>query len=267
MKKTEAILVTAGKDKQGDIITPESLESMVKNFENKFIPIGIEHDPRVPPFGRFYSVELVKLDDGTPAVKGIGEVFEEGDLIEIKDESKEISIYIYKEANLDIIYDYNFRNSEDQKIINEIAKSLNGNAREEFKKSLDPISLITIGGAFTLGAIATGFFTKMGADAWDKLKTLMSKKRKGEKLLRFELSTKQYDEIINVSIILSNPSMEDMDNFLNSGLHQLDKILPDFFKPEIGIKKIVCEFSKQEIKILFGVRKDAVPIYPKKHKF
>jgi len=55
MKKIEAILITAGLDRQGEMISPESLVSFVKQFDNMYIPIGIEHDPRIPPQGRFFS--------------------------------------------------------------------------------------------------------------------------------------------------------------------------------------------------------------------
>jgi len=201
------------------------------------------------------------LEDGTLAVKGAGEIFEKGDLIELKDELKEIPIEIYDDKKLEIIYDYNFRNPEDQKIINEIAALLKSEPKEELKKSLDPISIITIGGAFVLREFAAGFLNKMGADAWDKLKNLMKKKKKSEKLLRFDFTIRLSKDIINVSTILTNPTSLDMESFLKYGLPQLEKMLPKYFAPEIGLKKIIVEFSNNDVKILFGIRKDAVPLF------
>lgn len=128
---------------------------------------------------------------------------------------------------------------------------------------------MTIGGAFILGGVAGGFFNQIGADTWElfkeKLKLLFRNKKTGEKekLLSFEFTTEKDGNIMNVEIILMNPKDEDLENFLETGLKSFDTILPKYFNSEIGLKKIVMEYSDNSIKVNFGIRKDAVPIFPK----
>ncbi len=84
-----------------------------------------------------------------------------------------------------------------------------------------------------------------------------------EKLLSFEFTIEKNGNIINVEIILTNPKDEDIENFLETGLKSIDTILPKYFNSEIGLKKIVLEYSNNSVKVNFGIRKDAVPIFPK----
>ncbi len=71
---------------------------------------------------------------------------------------------------------------------------------------------------------------------------------------------------INVEVILTNPQNNDINSFLKYGLKKLDEILPIYFQPEKGLKRIVMEYNDNTIIINFGVRKDCIPIFPKERE-
>lgn len=269
MKYYKGILATTHVDKHKDKMTIEALKSIIEQANLHYIPVGIEHDPRTPPVGRVKSAELKELKDGEYAIEGVIEVFEDGDIIELqKDDPKSMKIREHSFSSLDISYDRNYQDEEDRILISEINHLLKSNTEplSDIKKSLDPISIITIGGAFALGGIATGFLGKIGSDGWDLLKEKLKKlfrKRKGgkkEKLLSFEFDIEKEGYLICAQIIITNPKDQDIEDFLEYGLKKVDKVLPKYFTPELGIKRIVMEYSNNETKVKFGVRKDAVPI-------
>ena len=54
---------------------------MVDQVKTAYIPMGIEHDPRIPPLGRVITAEITHLPDGEYALDAKVEVFEEGDVV------------------------------------------------------------------------------------------------------------------------------------------------------------------------------------------
>ena len=269
MKYSSGILVTTHIDQQNEEISLSALESMVEQSNSYYIPITVEHDPRKPPLGRTKSTRIKKLEDGEYAIEGIFEMFESGEEIQLDlNDPREIRILEHNYNYLDITYDINYKNPEDQKLIKEMTNILKSEVEPEYftKKSIEPISVLTIGGAFVLGGIANGFLNKIGADAWDslkeKLKELFSKKKaeEKEKLLSFEFTIENDGCRINIEVILSNPSDNDIDNFLEKGLKNVDKILPNYFDPNNSLKRIVMEYSDEVVVVKFGVRKDGVPL-------
>ena len=241
---------------------------LVDQINRSYIPIGIEHDPRIPPQGRVVSARLSVLDDGANAVETEMELFEPGDSIPLDNSLREIPVRDYDPNKLEISYDKNYRDQESQLLIQDIADLLGTSPQEEAKKSLDPLSVLTIAGAFLLGGIAAGFLNKLGADVWDTLKTktkqLIDKKREKVKdnLLLFEFSVPVAEQLIAARVILTNPSGEDIEDFFENGLRDLDEILVRYVDLNIGLKVIVFESSEGKLRVLFGVRKDAVPLFP-----
>lgn len=271
MKYYKGVLANTYVDKHNDQMTLDALKSMIDQVDNYYIPVGIEHDPRIYPIGRVKSAELVKLKENHYQVEGTIEQFENGDIIPFDpDDPKSITIRAHDFDNLDLTYDRNFDNEKDLKKINEINSILQNvnKPRIEIKKSVDPISIITIGGAFLLKEIFKGFLNKIGSDSYDllkdKLKKLLNERKEGEsdKLLTFDFNIEKDHHVINVEIILSNPDNQDIDSFLNYGLQKVDEILPKYFQPEKGLKRIVMEYNNNTIIMSYGIRKDSVPIFP-----
>lgn len=267
MRMITGTLATTHVDREGETIDLDTLQSLVDQINSSYVPIGVEHDPRKPPIGRFTSAKLVQMEDGEFAVEGIGQIFEQGDELQVED-CREIPLHCFSSDEMSIVYDRGFRDQESLKTIDELSSSIRASTREEFKKSADPIYVLLIGGAFILGGIASGFLNKVGSDSFDflkeKLKAIFSKKKseKGEFLLSFEFTVSHGSSSINVETILSNPKEEDIDSFLNRGLGELDKMVHHYFSTELRLKKIVIAYEKKEMVVRFGICRNGVPYFP-----
>src|SRR5208283_1885839 len=125
-----------------EMISKEALEQLANRMNKQYTLINIEHDPRIPPVGRFISARLVELTDGEYGVDGVGELFETGDSYALNDDGKEIPIHDHKSSDkLRIIFDRNYENEVDQEIIDELSQLLGSQAEEEIKKALDPLDI------------------------------------------------------------------------------------------------------------------------------
>lgn len=269
MKKTKLRLATTHLDRHGERFTLGALETMVEQSNRQVIPIGSEHDPRIPPLGRVIMTELVELEDGEFAVEGVAEIFDE-DYENLTDTgNREIPVRKYKKGTFNVVSDRNFRDEESKKDIEDL-KSILNNAKteEEIKKSLDPISILTIGGAFILGGIANGFFGEIGADAYralkEKLKDIFNRPtvEGQEKLFTFDTTITSGDKSVNVEVIITNPTVDDIQKFFDEGIKQLDQVLPRHFNGDDSIKRIVLEYKADSLEIKFAVLKNGVPVRP-----
>lgn len=270
MKKKKIRLTTTHVDRHNESFTVESLRSMVKQSNEGIIPLGSEHDPRIPPLGRILRTELVELEDGEFAVDGIVEFFE-GTYDGLENVGlREIPVREYKKGLYEVITDRNFRDEQSKSDIQELKQILNNaKTEEEIKKALDPISVLTIAGAFVLGGIANGFLGGVGADGYEALKRKLKEifKRpipKGqEKLFKFDTTISDQTHSVNVTVILTNPSIDDIQEFFDTGINQLDQILPRHFNTQYGFAKIVFEYKAKKLDLKFAIKKDGIPIRPK----
>jgi hypothetical protein len=242
---------------------------MVRQSNEKVIPLGSEHDPRIAPIGRIIKTELIELEDGEFAVDGIAEIFE-GGLSELEDlGSREIPVRNYESGKFKIIVDRNFRDEICQKEIQELREILlNAEKEEEIKKALEPISVLTIGGAFILAGIANGFLRSLGADAYnalkEKIKQIFSKEtqKDQEKLFTFDTTITSGDKSVNVQVILSNPTVDEIQRFFDDGIVELDQVLPRHFENEYGFARIVFEYVENRLELKFAVLKNGIPVNP-----
>ena len=184
VKLRSQILATTHPDLHSERMTIDALETLVQSVNSSYIPVGIQHDPRIAPVGRVASASIRKLDDGEYAVEGLIEVFEPGDKFELVENQRTLVTEKYESGRLEIEYDRNFRDTEDQLLIEKIAGLFGTRPKENVKKSLDPITVLAIGGAFILGGVAQGFLSKLGEDAYEVLKQglkkLFARKKVGE---------------------------------------------------------------------------------------
>jgi hypothetical protein len=267
MTKMNARIMTTHLDRHGEQFLLSALQQIKKQIDNYIIPQGIDHDPRIQPIGRSLTAEVTKLEDGEYALDVLTEYFDDLETIEdIKD--KELVIHEYLLDDFEIRSDRNFRDETDKQLISEISNILQCSKppEEEIKKALEPLSVIWICGAFVLGGISSGFFNKIGSDAFDllksKLATLFSKRKEGEKekLLAFDFTIT--NKKCNVEIILTNPTPDDIEKVMQEGFNRLDKILPKYFEipTDKPIRKLVFENENgEELKFKFGVRNDGIP--------
>ena len=266
MSIIEATVATTNVDSHNERMTVEALQSMVDAVNESYIPLGIEHDPRIPPQGRVIKAWLEQRDDGATAVKAEIEVFDGEHKTSPPNDAREIRIKTFVADQLLISFDRNFRGEDDQELLSRLAESLDAKLQEEFKKALDPISVLAIGGAFLLGGIAKGFLSKLGSDGYDllkeTLKKLFGKSKPGEKerllVLEFEVSY-QHERFI-VEVIATNPTQEDIDTLLSVELRRLDSLVQRVFRPDAGLRKLVYELKDKNVALQFGVRRDGVPL-------
>jgi hypothetical protein len=116
------------------------------------------------------------------------------------------------------------------------------------------------------GAIAAGFLNKLGADAWDylreKLKELLARKRQqpDEYLVIIEIQTQRGDRILSVQTILSNPVPQDLDQFFDHGLPQLESLFGQLMTLDSSVRKVVLTYTDNRLSISYAIRKDSVPL-------
>jgi hypothetical protein len=258
-------MITSHVDKQNDKMTLDALQDFARLTNQQYTPMGVEHDPRIPPIGRVLSAHTEELEDGEYAVDGIAEIFEKGEEIEFKDDGREIPIREFGEQ-LHISPDRGYQEPDDQRLLEEMRSLVHGEISPQLKKSVEPISLLIIAASFIAGGIASGFLGKIGEDAWDQFKTklidLMNRKRQENKdrLLAFEFTVREGGQPLCLETILANPSESDINKFLQQGLKELDERTPRFFKHRHYLRKVVYEYKDGQLRVIFGLRKDGVPL-------
>jgi hypothetical protein len=267
MKHMQGIMSTTHVDLHGDRIALSALESGVELIKHSYLPIWVEHDPRIPPIGRVARASIRELAEGEYALEGEIEIFEPGDVFPAISGERSIPIHHYPPEVLQLASDYGLRATEDQEIIAEVSALLGTAPEEEFKKSLDPLTILTLGGAFVLGGIASAFLKRLGEDAYEQLKQKLAalfrrKRAAGETLLRLNFIVRCEGEDVEVDVIASAPDRPALDALLGPELRRLDELIPILSPTHDGIKRLVFEYQDGAIRLQFGVRRDAVPVYP-----
>lgn len=257
---TRQILTTSHVDKQGDQFTIGALSSMVDQANSSYIPFGVEHDPRIAPLGRIRKARLIPLPDGQCAVEGDIEFFDPQGSVPFAGTERLVKLPSLEEPVIG--YDRSYRDRENQKLIRDIAKLLGSKPKEEFKKSLDPVSLLEILGLFIIGQFAGGFLQKVGADAWDsiksKLKRLTQTGPSGQ-LVCFEFYAQREAGRVAIEVILTAPTPADVEIFFSEHLPVLYEALKPVLQTE-NLSKLVLESKGGKSEILYGMRSDALPI-------
>lgn len=260
MSLVEVIMSSTKLDRHNECMSLEALEKMADSVNKHYIPVGIEHDPRVPPQGRVIAAEIIQEPhSGEYLLKGIIEKFDGSEMSTNTD--KTIRIDEYNQHSLELHYDRS--NKENLDLISEINEIINSQIAPQFcnKKSLAPLSTFTICGKFIVGAIATGFFAKVGSDIWERLKPklaqLFIKNKAQEKLFTINF------EIINsldrflVEIILVNPTEQEFEQ-LYSSINNIDNFIDSFCNIQ-NLAKVVIEFKDGTFNSKFIVTKDCIP--------
>lgn len=266
--KIESIAVTTKVDRHGDQFSLESLNEMCEQTKQNIIPMGYEHDPRIAPVGRYFDAEVLPMDEEEEfQLKIIGEIFDGDTITDVGD--KEIETHLNGCDSLGIIFDRNFENESDISLIKELKEIIKSDIplQQEIKKSLEPISVLTILGGFVVTQIASGFVSKIGCDLYDKFIEKLSKlstlkKEEKEKLLVFNFTIYNADnKAINTEIILTNPTSEDIDNVIKIQFKQLEQIMPNIFNIESSnnISKVVFEYKDGELEEKYVLTKQGLP--------
>jgi hypothetical protein len=269
MKRLETVISNTHIDSQGEQMTREALESLTSSISLSYIPVGIEHDPRIPPQGRIVSGFVRECVDGEFEAVAIMELFEDNDGIREPEDDREVVVPVLCGSGLVVSSDWTHRFEVDQSDIAEIANIFNSKPVYDLKKSADPISVLTIGGAFVLGGIATGFLGQVGVDGWsfvkERIVRIFARKenRKGEQLFVFSALLDVNQVNVEAKVILTNPTQQELDDFLMNGLQTLDKVIPIYLRNSPDIRWLTFEAKGGDVELKFAVRKDCRPLAPR----
>jgi hypothetical protein len=83
-----------------------------------------------------------------------------------------------------------------------------------------------------------------------------------EKLFTFDTTITSGDKSVNVEVIITNPTVDDIQKFFDEGIKQLDQVLPHHFEGDNGFKRIVFEYKADSLEVKFAVLKNGVPVQP-----
>lgn len=271
MSKVRGIIATTALDKHNEKLSLGCLEGIVDQINSHTLLTFVEHDPRTPPVGRIISGKIVKINNSDFGVEAEIEYFDEpsenNDLF--KNRPLICDDDFSQNNKIQFEYDRNFENDDDQKVISELSVILKTKPKYSVKKSLDPISIFTIGGAFMAGGIFSGFFGEIGADGYrllkEKLKKLFATEKVGEKerLLEFSFNAINGEKTITCKVILTNPSPVDIDSILDRGLKEFDDIVNAHFNAQMEYKLIVFEYKNSQFEPKYAVTNDGSTYHPK----
>jgi hypothetical protein len=249
---------------------PKAIVESAKLYNEGYIPLTIEHDIRNPPVGRIVSAEVVVLDDGTHLLQGEAEIFEESDhLAPFPQNGKSVNIHAEEVDNFLIFGNQAFEEDEDiADLYRELRDLGGGDLNRAYREdSIEPISILIIGcGIFVLQGISNGFFSKLGEDLYKilklKLKKIFEKKslKKKEDLLQFQFFVNgRSGKTIEVNVVITNPSQNDIDEFFDSVPAMLDTMLSDLLIDNLDVCRVVLSYEFRQLKLLYILRSDGLP--------
>jgi len=269
--RIKGIIATTHVDLQREKLALSALEGLVAQTNDRWIPLGMHHDPRIPPIGRVLRAELKQLDDGEWGVETESEIFEPGEAPAV-DPSRKYRPNLRPNGDVGVVFDFAYRNAEDAADIAALSKLLNSKSkpRYEAKKAAEPITILTIAGGFVLGNITGGFFGQIGADAYEaakeKLQSLLDRKRRvgSDTLLVYDWDVTKDGDVLKVKIVLTNPSASDIDWAFREGMHRLDEYLIEHFDAlrSQGARELLVDFEHEKINLKFAINEDCLPLFP-----
>jgi hypothetical protein len=158
----KTIIATTYTDKALHKLTKPEIEHLVKSFNEQYVRVTDEHDPRKIPIGRVIGCELKQLDDGEYAAEGVYELYDGENSVE--DDKNKFLVFedSLQNENITISFDDSYSIKEKfnkVKQLNELIKNHN-DLSFSIKNSIEPISVLFIAGAFILGKICEGFLIR-----------------------------------------------------------------------------------------------------------
>ena len=275
MKTVEAQLTTTHVDRDGECVTREALHDLVALVNETLIPMGMHHDPRVPPQGRFLTATVEQLDDGELAAKATCEFYENGDTPSLL--SDRTLSDRRPEASIELVYDQSYLAPEILRDLDDLSKDSGIPCSQSLKKAAGGTAIpllaltgIAIGYA-ALQSFMQGFFQQMGAETWKllsrKLPALIRAARERndsaqESLLLVRVVAPENMPYVCVELVVQDASSEEFRKIASEAAPILDDMTARLKEQYEDIVHFVYSYEDGEVRLLYAVRKDAVPLRP-----
>lgn len=252
-------------DVHGDRMTLEALHDMAKQINEHYIPMTVEHDPRLPPIGRIVSATVVPLDDGEFALETESEIWDEKDtLLTLKGDGRTVSIRSVDDSLLfNVVFDRSYLTKEGQSFVVDLAQLASPEAKPslEIKKSVDPISVLIIASA----VVATGFFQRLGTDIYEEVKAKLKEWREKaptshEAIFDFILVSEKNGQQLEVHLLVSSPTPDDLDALFERGFDYLGPDIDSILSKEPRVSKVVLVWKSGKVQIDYILRNDGIPV-------
>jgi hypothetical protein len=265
MKTLSGIMITTHVDLDNERMAVEGLESFAATVNNNYLPFTREHDIRKVPIGRVVSATVVRLDNGEFAVKGTMDIFEESDTLStVCGDGRRIRNETENFSTFNVGYDRSFETPEGRQLLATLALlSPESGSTAQVKKSVEHVSVLTI--MVTTGAalVAKGFLGKLGQDAYAGLKKILvdyftSRKRSQEHVLDFQFTTSLNGQTVEVHVVLTNPTQEELEMLFASGFVDVDTFLANCQGKDLA--RFVFEYKEGRLECLYILRGDCVPL-------
>lgn len=267
MRRVQGIATTTHVDLHGEAMTLSELEGFVRQVRECYIPAGVEHDIRNPPMGRIVSGEVVRLPDGEHGLLVTEELYESTDTASsLAGDGRRMVTSCRETQGLAVMYDRTFDSEAGRTLLADLASLTDGQEppRPGFKKALEPIpTLIMSAGIFLLGGVASGFLSRVGADAYDNLKAALrrylSTEKPRERIFDFCMYVHAPRGEMEVHILLTSPSPDELAAALDGSLASVDRLLAQLPMNEVDIARVVYQVGADGPYLLYTVRGDGVP--------
>jgi hypothetical protein len=272
MQKYRVRLTTTHVDKQGERVSLPALEQFVGKINGSFIPVGAHHDPRIAPQGRVLEAAVERLEDGEYAATGTIELFEEGDVPPRRAERRSIPDR-RPDAPLGILYDHSFKTGDVLQELDRVASAVGAPCSQDLKKSMEILPVLTILGiaGVALKSFVEGFFNEAGAAAWNTLREQIPKllqRLRGQRgeiqetLLLLRVVSPDTSPYYCVEVVVPDPSENELEQLRAEAVPLIDSIVASLMERYPEVKHLVFEYSGGTLKLLYGVRSDAAPLFP-----
>ena len=265
MKRSKVVMATSHVDAHHERLAPQALRSMVADVKAAYIPLWVEHDPRIPPVGRVIDAYIETGDDGELIVVGVTEEFGPGERPPF-DASRRMKIGNV-ERELGIHIDRSYRDRQSQALLADIAQLLNVPVRPEGKKALEPVSVLTFVAKAALGKIAETFWSNVSDDAYRGVKRKLSllfrrrRERNDDYVFRYKCSVVVGGREVEVDFLATAPSEERIERIFKKHLAEGDRVLQEYLPAHPEIARVVFDAGGPELKFSYAVRADVVPVF------
>lgn len=257
-------MITTHADLVGERLGVEGLEAFAASVNNNYLPFTNDHDIRNVPMGRVASATIEQLEDGEFAVNGIIEVFDKNDtLASSRGDGRRIPAAREDIPTFHVGYDRSYNTPEGQALLAALKQlSPESDRTVEVKKSIDPLSTLTIS-MYIGGAIAAGALAKLGEDLYVGLKNILknffASPTLKERLLDFEFTTIWGGDVIEIHVLLTNPTPEDLEALFASRFEAVDAFL-SLCQTGQDWSRFVFEYRSGQLRSLYILRGDCVPL-------